>query len=152
MSYRIRCYTLFDITYTGILNRQPSKNMTKEQIFDWQLKRNSQANLDTLLQVVSLRSQPEEVTVPSLATINFSKDTYFGFLYENEPDQHFWHFDFSIYYEQAFFDGKDDLGFLKGDCSGVPMIKTERSWEKLSDVLDTSDELRNVYFEVLSHA
>jgi len=30
------------------------------------------------------------------------------------------------------------------------MVKTGREWNKLPDFLDTSPELKNIYFEVLS--
>lgn len=152
MSHRIRCYTLFDITYTGTLNRQPSKNFTKEQLLDWQLKRNSQSNLDTILQIISLRCQPEECTVPVMKKIDFSQSNHFGFLFENEEAQNYWVFDFSVFYDGAFFDGIDQLGALLSDCNGVPMTQSDRAWDKLPDFLDTSVEVRNIYFEVLNNA
>jgi hypothetical protein len=64
MSHRIACYTLFDITKTGILNRaRPADDVTDFNL--WSDQRASQCNLDTLLQVISLRSQPDNSTIPS---------------------------------------------------------------------------------------
>jgi len=41
------------------------------------------------------------------------------------------------------------LGGLYSDCEGVPMIKVGTEWDKLPNFLDTSPELRNIYFEVI---
>ena len=62
MSFRIECYTLFDITQTGVLNR--SRPVDGQDLDQWVHKRNTQANFDTLLQIISLRSQPEIVSSP----------------------------------------------------------------------------------------
>jgi hypothetical protein len=60
-----------------------------------------------------------------------------------------WHFDFNVQHPSVFYDGISDLGSLYKDCDSVPMIKTSTSWQKLPNFLDTSDELRNIYFELL---
>ena len=52
---------------------------------------------------------------------------------------------------EVFDNGIDELGLLFEDCDGVPMIKQGTEWEKLSTFLDTSPELKNIYFEVLSN-
>lgn len=149
MSYRIRCYTLFDIERTGILNRKPPINLSEEQIVNWNKRRNSQCNYDTILQVVNLRSQPEDMTDTNQTKINFKEFQNFGFLYEDEEDQNCWYFDFTIIHKSVFDNGIDELGSLYEDCEGVPMIKQGTEWEKLSSFLDTTPELRNIYFEVL---
>lgn len=148
MSYRIRCYTLFDITHTASVSRRPSVNFTKEQLKDWETKRNAQTNFDTVLQIISIRCQPENFSPPEKKTTNF-KDSTFGFLFENEEDQNYWTFDFDIPKENVFDDGIDTLGYLFSDCDGVPMVKTGREWTKIPDFLDTSPELKNIHFEVL---
>lgn len=84
--------------------------------------------------------------------IDFSQSNYFGFLFENEEEQNYWVFDFSVFYDGAFFDGIDQLGALLSDCNGVPMTQSDRAWGKLPDFLDTSVEVRNIYFEVLNNA
>ena len=152
MSYKIRCYTLFDVTRTHPISRRPSINFTPEQYKDWETKRNAQTNFDTVMQVVSIRCQPEEATVPEVKKINFSEFENFGFLFEQEEDQSCWVFEFDIPKDKVFDDGISTLGYLFEDCHGVPMIKTSREWTKLPDFLDTSTELRNIYFEVLSNA
>lgn len=150
--YRIRCHTLFNITKTGILNRRANNNSDVAQQLDWQKKRNSQCNFDTILQVISLRSQPEEISNTTPNKILFSKSNNFGFLFEqHEEECNSWVFDFSINHISVFADGITELGELYSDCDDVPMINGLGEWDKLPNFLDTSPELRNIYFEVLSH-
>lgn len=146
----IRCYTLFDITYTGILNKRTPINLVPEKTIEWEQNRNRQSNLDTIIQVISLRTQPEDITKPIKKEIDFSTEDKFGFLFEQEENQSMWYFDFTIYYTGVYNDGIDELGYLYQDCDGVPMIKVGSEWEKLPSFLDTNPELRNIYFEVLT--
>jgi len=80
MSLKIRCYTLFDISKTGVTNRRNSNNPDPK----WQKQRNTQCNFDTILQVASLRSQPENITDPVESLVTFSEFDKFGFLFEAE--------------------------------------------------------------------
>jgi hypothetical protein len=146
MSLQIRCYTLFDITKTGVTNRRNSTNLDPK----WQKQRNTQCNFDTILQVASLRSQPENVTDPVLSTVIFSEFDKFGFLFENETEPHpCWSFDFTVNFHSVFDDGIHEFGHLYADCDGVPMIPIGTEWDKLPTFIDASPELRNIYFEVL---
>lgn len=149
MSYKIRCYTLFDITATNLVSRRPPIEFTDEQKKEWQTNRNSHLNFDTILQVISLRSQPEEISTITKTTVNFKEFNNFGFLFEDEEDQDCWYFEFMILHAKVFDDGISELGMLYNDCEGVPMIKTGREWGKLPDFLDTTPELKNIHFKVL---
>jgi hypothetical protein len=133
------------------VSRRPSVNFTPVQLTDWELKRNAQTNFDTVLQVISIRCQPENPSTPRQKAVDFSKEDMFGFMFEGEEEQQYWTFDFDIEKDNVFDNGVDQLGFLYDDCDGVPMIKTGREWDKLPDFLDTSPELKNIYFEVLSN-
>ena len=65
----ITCYTLFDITQTGVLNRaKPPNNEEHDQ---WLKQRNTQCNFDTIQQAISLRSQPEMISLPKKTEIKF---------------------------------------------------------------------------------
>jgi len=150
MSYRIRCYTLFDITKTGVLNRKAPSTYTTEEIKIWEQKRNTQLNYDTILQVISIRSQPENNTSTKEILINFKEFGHFGFLFEDEEDQKCWYFDFDIAQAKVFYDGIDELGSLFTDANGVPIIKTNTAWDKLPQFLDTSPELKNIHFEIIN--
>jgi hypothetical protein len=142
---RISCYTLFDITKTGVLNRsRPGVDVTDATT--WIKQRNTQCNFDTILQVISLRAQPEVVSEPKRILINLSDKHHFGsMLTESEPIPA-WRFDFEVYHSSVFEDGISDLGALYKDCEDVPMISCDTHWAKLSERLDTTLEKRNIYF------
>ena len=148
MSYTITCYTLFDITQTNVLNRH-RPDMSKDLLH----KRNTQSNFDTVQQAISLRSQPEIVRIPEKTDIRFDQFTEFGFLFEQEDDNMYpcWSFDFDVQHPSVFYDGVNELGSLYRDCDQVPMIKCGTEWDKLPAFLDSSDELRNIYFKVLKN-
>lgn len=151
MSYTITCYTLFDITPTGIVNR--NRPVEDEEIASWLHKRNTQCNFDTVLQAISLRSQPEIIKMPEKTQIRFDEFTDFGFLFEQQEDEVYtcWSFDFNIQHASVFNDGTNALGALYSDCDTVPMIKTDTVWDKLPAFLDTSDELKNIYFKAVKY-
>ena len=147
----ITCYTLFDITVTNVPNRQRPDIDKDPQ--EWYYKRNTQSNFDTIQQVISLRSQPEIIRKPSKIEIRFDKFTDFGFLFEQQEDEIYpcWSFDFTVQHPSVFYDGIHDLGSLYRDCERVPMIKCHTMWDKLDNTLDSSDELRNIFFKTLNH-
>ena len=146
----IKCHTLFDVTNTGITNRKPPINIPEDKLLDWQHDRNKQNNFDTLVQVISLRTQPEEISKPIVTEVDFTDDK-FGFLFNDEEPQQSWNFTFTVYYKNVYNDGINELGLLYDDCDGVPMLKIGTEWDKLPNFLDVSPELRNVYFEVISN-
>jgi hypothetical protein len=146
--HRIRCYTLFDITQTGVLNRsKPQGN----DMTNWLMRRNTQCNFDTLLQVISLRSQPEIIKVPHKIDLTEEYISKFGFLYSFNPDQveSLWRFEFEVQHTSVFEDGIESFGSLYKDCEGVPMILLDGQNENIPKFLNSSPELRNVYFEVV---
>jgi hypothetical protein len=147
MSFKITCYTLFDITQTGVMNRSRPVDDDKS----WIYKRNTQCNFDTILQAISLRSQPEVLSNPEKIYINFDEFDNFGFLFEqNDEVQACWKFEFIIQHPSVFDDGISELGALYNDCDSIPMILCGTEWDKLPNFLDSSPELRNIYF-ILSH-
>lgn len=147
MSYRIQCWCLFDTTRTGVIHR--NKPGDDEDPKEWILRRNSQCNFDTILQVISLRSQPELLTDPEKIELRFDSVDYFGFLFSQQDDELYpcWKFDFEVQHPNVFEDGISELGGLYRDCDRVPMILCGTEWNKLPSFLDVSPELRNIYFE-----
>lgn len=143
--YRIRCHTLFDITQTGVLNRS---RPTENDIDGWIKRRNTQCNFDTVLQVISLRSQPEVVRLPVASEINETEYNLFGFLYTKE-DVNCWKFEFEVQHSSVFENGIIPLGALYKDCEGVPMIICDNQHSLCPKFLDTSPEYKNIHFEVL---
>ena len=148
MSYIITCYTLFDITQTGVLNR--NRPPADADLETWLYKRNTQSNFDTILQAISLRSQPEIVKNPKRKDIRFDEFENFGFLFKQMEDETYpcWQFDFSVQHPSVFKDGISELGALYDDCHGVPMTKCGTEWDRLPNFTDCSPELKNLYFEL----
>lgn len=148
MSHRIRCYTLFDITQTGILNRSKP---TEDDVQEWILKRNTQCNFDTILQVISLRSQPDQVSSPNKVEMKDSDLNKFGFLFmKNELfPAYCWKFEFEVHHSSVFENGITPYGALYKDCEGVPMINCPTQVNGVTSFLDITTELQNIYFEAL---
>lgn len=145
---RIVCYTLFNITQTGVRNRnKPSDDVNLEL---WLKQRNTQCNFDTVLQAISMRSQPESINKPERIEIRFDEFDKFGFLFYQIENEKYscWKFEFTVQHPNVFNDGISELGALYNDCHGIPMLLVKDEWEKLSSFLDGSDELRNIYFEI----
>jgi hypothetical protein len=118
---------------------------------NWLMRRNTQCNFDTLLQVISLRSQPEIIKVPHKIDLTEEYISKFGFLYSFNPDQveSLWRFEFEVQHTSVFEDGIESFGSLYKDCEGVPMILLDGQNENIPKFLNSSPELRNVYFEVV---
>ena len=137
MSVKIACYTLFDITKTGVLNRaRPTEGMDGNE---WIYKRNTQCNFDTILQAISLRSQPENISDPTYVKI---KDDYF----DTEGIVGCWKFDFEIRTIAVFDDGNDELAYLKEDCQDVPMILCGTEHTSTKQFLNAKKPEKNIYF------
>lgn len=117
-------------------------------IDSWIQKRNTQCNLDTILQVISLRSQPEVTKIPHRFDMTLTDISKFGFLYgldENLPN-YCYMFEFEVQHPSVFENGVKPLGALYKDCEGVPMIVC-REQIKTVPFLNISEELQNIYFE-----
>lgn len=146
MSYRICCYTLFNITHTGVMNRSKPD---QDDISAWVEKRNTQCNFDTLLQVISLRSQPEIIKLPIEITITDDIRENYGFVYEFDTSNVCWKFEFEVQHPSVFEDGITPYGYLYKDCEGVPMVFCKGQHETMPNFLNTTAELRNIYFEAV---
>lgn len=147
MSHRIRCYTLFDITQTGVSNRSKPQG---SDVAAWIHKRNTQCNFDTVLQVISLRSQPEVINTPHTVDFTFDELAKFGLSYQEDKETYqCWRFDFEVYHTSVFEDGTNDLGALYRDCESVPMIICEGQYKNTPAFLNITTELKNIHFEVI---
>ena len=144
MSYRITCYTMFDITKTGVFTRAKPELGTDQ--LEWLKNRNTQANFDTILQIINLRSQPENISNPKKNKLSISEVKYFGYNYKKI--QSYWTFTFEIAHHSVFDDGINELGSLYNDCNGVPMILCGTEHKELLTFLDTTVEFRNIYFGI----
>ena len=111
---RMICRTLFDITRTGVKHafnagRLPFRDASGQMITDhrtWMLARNQQRNWETLLQLLSLRTQPVDVGDPSL---------WLG-------GEVWWAFEFGVEDPAALALGDRPWGQIEQDCAMVPML------------------------------
>jgi len=145
MTDRIACYTLFDITQTHVLNRNKPVG---DDINLWTQQRNSQANFDTILQCIGLRANPEIRKHPHKKYYTKrDRPLDFGFLMDSDKDIWYWKFEFSVS-QLSVYDTEDDpLGYLIQDCHEVPMLICDTEAVELPNFLDTTPELRNIYFK-----
>ena len=150
---RIKCYTLYDITQTNVNFRKKNTEIVPA---DEMKKRSQQSNFETILQIINMRSQPEEISESELTVINIDdlKNFNFGYLYEKSYNKtiskiNVWSFTFSVDHADVFNNGINDLGSLSDDCNQVPMILRLEETFKLSNQMNISDEQRNIYFEIL---
>lgn len=143
---KIKCTTLFDITRSGINTRRQEHGVTD---LSYQKKRNQQSNFETLLQIIGMRSQPEDITDPEKSMIQLAKSVM-GSQYSTKTKVLSWHFTFIVHQLEVFSENDNDLAKLIQDCADIPMITGLDEWPKLGKILDTSDERRNIYFEVIN--
>ena len=111
---RLACRTLFDITRTDIKHsfntgRLPAQDRSGKIITDhrsWMLARNQQRNWETLVQLLSLRSQPQNISDPSF---------WLG-------DAVWWAFQFEIEDATSLALEGRTFGQIEQDCAMVPML------------------------------
>lgn len=106
MTTRIRCYTTINIDQTNVSSRRKSV----DEDHDWETKRRSQANYDTLMQVVSLRALPENITKPTKTNHPILREC--------------WVVEFDVQ-DSVYTVGGNELAYLISDCMEVPMISVD---------------------------
>lgn len=148
MTTRIRCTTLFDITPTGVQQRRQPQGLSDAESASWRRQQSQQANYDTVLQVVNLRSQPEVAENPRKIVVDNTQEL-FGLQHDSEESSSVWEFTFEVQHAAVFKNYDGDLGALFLDCDGVPMITGLDETADLPNFLDTTPELRNIYFEIV---
>lgn len=135
MTIRVKCTTLFDITATGVKNRfhksrLPFNDNTGKMVasdYEWQRSRNQQCNWETVNQVISLRTLPENITTPRAV--------------DNR-----WTFEFNVVDPDTIFRDGDPVAALKDDCIGVPMVLGLSENGELDPVLAPGT---NIWFELV---
>lgn len=147
---RIRCHTLYDITKTNINSRRQGLE-TGIDPTTFNKQRSQQSNFETILQIIGMRSQPEDISESTKYEITLTGDSSWGYVYTKNKSKKAaaWRFDFSVSHSNVFNNGIQELGNLIQDCAGVPMIVGLDETIKLSNQINTDDELRNIYFEVI---
>jgi hypothetical protein len=129
---KIQVKTRFDCTATGTTghyksNRVPYQDSGDNLIEDeksWTRSRNQQRNYETLIQLLSLRTQ--------LTNIGNSEYSDGNWLFEIESDR-----------DDVF---SDDFASLKLDCENVPMIINLNETQSLEPRLRTQGSEANIWF------
>lgn len=131
------CQTLFDITVTGTTGhckamRMPFQDragyvIRTEQ--DWHRSRNQQRNWETLTQILGLRTQLFELTLP----IPDSTGTRWMFEFETESDG-------------VFGSSADPVQVLRTDADGVPMLRDLDNVPDIEPFLITQGPRQNIWF------
>ena len=100
----------------------------------WNLSRNQQRNWETLLQVISLRTQPTVATMPYV-------------------ENNHWHFEFETANDGVYSTtgAIDDLGSLYQDCRNVPMIVNIDEQTPRTDVLCVDGDEQNIWFNAINN-
>lgn len=112
MATIIRLLTLVDITSTGVTRSDGSRD----------LERNQQRNFETVLQVLSLRTQPIIVKYPEAHDVDKEDPAiWFGDFYHNVP-QRLWSFYFTADHLTAYDTNEGVLEGLRHDFEQVPVI------------------------------
>lgn len=143
--FKIKCLTLFDITKTDISNRR--RHLSEEHDSNLELLRNQQSNFETVLQIISLRNQPENITAP-IKRIETSKKSW-GKIYHKCDRLYYWSFSFTVNSIGVFVGESEQFEKLYHDCENVPMITgLQESYLPTSQIKIDSD-YRNIIFEML---
>jgi hypothetical protein len=135
MTQSIRVKTDFDCRPTGITghfrpNILPITDQQEQAIIDqstWLRSRNQQRNWETIMQLISLYTQPLRVSRVRLADLQ-------------------WQFEFDTDVEDVFRLGDDPVGRLKQACTGVPVINYVE--QELTTLLRPDV---NIWFEPMEH-
>jgi hypothetical protein len=140
---KISCRTLFDCSRTGVTGHyrsseipfvdavgQPVNNQS-----DWNRSRNQQRNLETLLQIIGLRTQPQNISNP---------------VCQNNT----WEFEFECESEGVYeiHGNADPLAGLKTDCEGVPMMLNLQEHPSLAPTITTTGTDQNIWFSAVNKA
>lgn len=141
MIIRVKCSTLFDITETGVKNRSyKSKILSKDSagrninsLEDWNRARNQQCNWETINQIISLRTLPENITRPI-----------------QNADTGIWHFEFDVVDPASIFQNGNPVGYLLSDCVGVPMILGLDEPAGLATSIISEGPDANVWFDLIN--
>lgn len=140
---KILCRTLFDCSLTDVTGHfRPSEipfvDRAGQQVqnqTDWNHSRNQQRNWETLLQIISLRTQPVDLTIP-------------------RQNNGMWEFEFRSESQGVFeiHGDPDPLAGLRIDCEGVPMMRNLKEQPSLAPAITTTGQDQNIWFMVLNTA
>jgi hypothetical protein len=135
---KFSCQTFFDITATGVIGHYKSSRIpfddkagqAIESERSWNRSRNQQRNWETITQLLSMRTQIFDLTVPKKI-----KDI--------------WNFEFEIETVGVFASQGNPVGILLIDANGVPMLTGLTEKQGISPTLVTTGKNQNIWFSEL---
>lgn len=131
------CYTLVDITHTGVIR----------DTAELELERNQQRNWETILQCIGLMTQPMNLQLPP-GPIEHADLKYFDFGEMYTGEHRVWTFKFSIDHDDIFADDHSDLGRLNNAVDQVPVVTyLSETARFMLPILHTSGAIKNIYFK-----
>ena len=136
---QISCRTTFDVTQTGTTGHfKPSQipfgdraGNNINDLSSWDRSRNQQRNLETISQILQLRTQIFDLTAPV-------------------EHNGYWAFEFSVEFDGIYQQGQDVFGILKQDCEGVPMLVGLGEKYTITPMLTASGSQQNIWFELIT--
>ena len=138
---KVLCRTLFDCTFTGVTGHfresqlpfTTKTGLTLQTQADWNRARNQHRNYESLIQLISLRTQPMNVTRP-------------------QRSDRGWSFEFEVEAEGVLSSSFDsgDLAGLVADCEGVPMVTGLDESEAITATLHAQGTDQNIWFSAIN--
>lgn len=138
---KIQCRTLFDCSCTGVTghyrsSQVPFQDQTGQTISnerDWKFARNQQRNWETILQIISLRTQPMNLSVSTVT------DKVWQFTFEVEAE--------GVYSVNA---DPNNMDALLKECNGIPMVTNLTESPGLESVLIAQGDRKNIWFQAVN--
>lgn len=135
---KIQCRTLFDCSRTGVTGHyrasqvpfqdQTGQTISNEQ--DWKFARNQQRNWETIVQIISLRTQP----------MNLSETTV-----QNQV----WQFTFEVEADGVYSVNADvnNMDALLQECNSIPMVTNLKEKSGIDSKLIVQGQGQNIWFK-----
>jgi len=128
------CYTLVDITRTGVIRNSGDD-----------LARNQQRNWETLIQCIGLRTQPQHIAGPESFEVNMD-EFEFGEMYTGR--QRIWAMRWAVESTGIYELNNDPFGGLLADFDQVPIITgLDETARFLLPIFYPHGAIKNIYFE-----
>jgi hypothetical protein len=145
------CFTLFDITNTGVVmpfnsNLVSFIDSAEQPVYNeqsWERSRNQQRNWDTIVQAISMRAQPLVLQSPKIIEDNLSN---YNFSNVYTGIAKIWTFKFGVEAKDVYRKNNDPVGLLTSDCHFTPLsTNLTESLTIFPECISTENQI-NTYF------
>lgn len=131
-------WSLVDITPTGVTRSRPGQEQQRDQ----------QRNWETVLQCISLRAQPLEISEPRAFDTDSLSWLEFGEMYEDQLTNRGWVFTFAVEHVNVFEDNGDPVALLNEAVNQVPIVSgLEETARFILPIFYTNGAIKNIYFK-----